>query len=44
MDIPFLYSEKEAKSYNFNEYGETYKQKLNQTIEMTKEIIQNALL
>lgn len=44
MDIPFLYSEKEAKNYNFKEYGEIYKQKLTQTIELTKEVIQNVLL
>ncbi len=43
MDIPFLFSEKEAKNYNFKEYGEIYKKKLEETIIMTKEIIQNAL-
>lgn len=43
MDIPFLYSEKEAKNYDFKEYGEIYKNKLIQTIEVTKEVIQNAL-
>lgn len=43
MDLPFLYSEIEAKNFDFKEYGELYKKKLSQTIELTKEIIQNAL-
>jgi polysaccharide pyruvyl transferase CsaB len=43
MDIPFLYSDKESKNYDFKEYGEIYKEKLVQTIDMTKEVIRNAL-
>lgn len=43
MDIPFLYSDKEVINYDFKEYGEIYRKKLEESILRTKAIIQNVL-